>query len=109
MAVAGRSAGLRFDWSSEMNCLFFASGLRHAWGVFHPDTPVADDASSWRRSEPNDSPTRRMDDVRVPGADQIFDATVPTAAGSDMAAFRPLLGHLPAGMTGRRSTRSRTW
>jgi endonuclease/exonuclease/phosphatase family metal-dependent hydrolase len=80
---------------SEVIRTFSAAGLSDAWGTLHPDATEADGATHWRPTDPDDRPTRRVDYILVPEADQILDATVPTAADSDMTAYRRLSDHLP--------------
>jgi endonuclease/exonuclease/phosphatase family metal-dependent hydrolase len=92
MLVAG---DLNARPGTEVLRLFTTAGLRDAWGTLHPDAAEADGATHWRRRDPDDSPTRRLDYILVPAQDKILSATVPTAADSDLAAYRQLSDHLP--------------
>jgi endonuclease/exonuclease/phosphatase family metal-dependent hydrolase len=80
---------------SDVHRLFATAGLEDAWGTLHPDANEPDGATHWRPRDPDDAPTRRIDYILVPAQDQILAATVPTAADSDMAAYRHLSDHLP--------------
>jgi endonuclease/exonuclease/phosphatase family metal-dependent hydrolase len=80
---------------SDVLGLFTAAGLRDTWGALHPDAPEADGATHWRPRDQDERPTRRLDYVLAPQGDHLLAATVPTAAGSDLGAFRRLSDHLP--------------
>jgi endonuclease/exonuclease/phosphatase family metal-dependent hydrolase len=75
--------------------LFRGSGLRDAWAEMHPDAQGAEGATNWRSRDPDDRPTNRIDYVLVPEGFAIVAATVPSAADSDLSAYRRLSDHLP--------------
>jgi endonuclease/exonuclease/phosphatase family metal-dependent hydrolase len=75
--------------------LFRGTGLRDAWAELHPDASGTDGATNWRVPDPDDRPSNRIDYVLVPAAVRIVAATVPSAADSDLSAYRRLSDHLP--------------
>ncbi len=91
---------------SEVLGAFFAAGLRDAWATLHPGVAEADGATHWRPTDPDDRPSRRIDYVLVPARDHVLAAAVPTAADSDLAAYRHLSDHLPvvSRLDGKRSS-----
>jgi endonuclease/exonuclease/phosphatase family metal-dependent hydrolase len=80
---------------SDVLRLFTAAGLRDTWAARHPGAPEADGATHWRPRDPDERPTRRLDYVLAPQGDHLLAATVPTAADSDLGAYRRLSDHLP--------------
>jgi endonuclease/exonuclease/phosphatase family metal-dependent hydrolase len=80
---------------SEVLRLFAATGLRDTWGALHPDATEADGATHWRRRDLDERPTRRLDYILAPEGEHILAAAVPTAADSDLRAYRRLSDHLP--------------
>jgi endonuclease/exonuclease/phosphatase family metal-dependent hydrolase len=80
---------------SDVLRLFTAAGLRDTWAALHPGAPEADGATHWRPRDPDERPTRRLDYVLAPQGDHLLAATVPTAADSDLGAYRRLSDHLP--------------
>jgi endonuclease/exonuclease/phosphatase family metal-dependent hydrolase len=75
--------------------LLLGAGLRDAWAELHPNAPDTDGATSWRARDTDDRPSDRIDYILVPSRDRIIAATVPTAADSDLSAYRRLSDHLP--------------
>jgi endonuclease/exonuclease/phosphatase family metal-dependent hydrolase len=75
--------------------LFRGAGLRDAWAEMHPDAQGTEGATNWRLRDPDDRPTSRIDYVLVPEGFAIVAATVPSAADSDLSAYRRLSDHLP--------------
>jgi endonuclease/exonuclease/phosphatase family metal-dependent hydrolase len=75
--------------------LFRGAGLRDAWAELHPDAQRGEGATNWRRSDPDDRPTNRIDYVLVPASVGLVSATVPSATDSDLSAYRLLSDHLP--------------
>ncbi|HET6919486.1 MAG TPA: endonuclease/exonuclease/phosphatase family protein [Jiangellaceae bacterium] len=81
--------------SSDVLRLLTGAGLRDTWAALHPDAPEADGATHWRPRDPDERPTRRLDYVLAPQGDHLLAATAPTAADSDLGAYRRLSDHLP--------------
>jgi endonuclease/exonuclease/phosphatase family metal-dependent hydrolase len=75
--------------------LLLEAGLRDAWAELHPNPNPAEGATSWRRQDPDDRPSQRIDYVLVPTGYGIVAAAVPSAADSDLSAYRRLSDHLP--------------
>jgi endonuclease/exonuclease/phosphatase family metal-dependent hydrolase len=75
--------------------LFRAAGLRDAWAELHPGAQRGEGATNWRRSDPDDRPTNRIDYVLVPAGCRVVAAAVPSATDSDLSAYRRLSDHLP--------------
>jgi endonuclease/exonuclease/phosphatase family metal-dependent hydrolase len=75
--------------------LLLQAGLRDAWAELHPNANAADGATSWRRQDPDDRPSNRIDYILVAVGYGVRAATVPTAADSDLGAYRRLSDHLP--------------
>jgi endonuclease/exonuclease/phosphatase family metal-dependent hydrolase len=75
--------------------LLLQAGLRDAWAELHPNANAAEGATSWRRQDPDDRPSNRIDYILVPVGYRVIAATVPSAADSDLSAYRRLSDHLP--------------
>jgi endonuclease/exonuclease/phosphatase family metal-dependent hydrolase len=71
------------------------AGLRDAWAEQHPSATATEGATNWRRRDPDDRPSDRVDYILVPAGYRVTDATVPSAADSDLRACRRLSDHLP--------------
>jgi endonuclease/exonuclease/phosphatase family metal-dependent hydrolase len=71
------------------------AGLLDAWAEANPNADRADGATNWRPSDPDDSPANRIDYILVPEGYRVVTATVPSAADSDLSAYRRLSDHLP--------------
>lgn len=80
---------------SDVLGLLTTAGLRDAWATVHPDGSERDGATHWRRGDPAEQPTQRLDYILVPGGDPLVTAAAPTPADSDLAAYRELSDHLP--------------
>jgi endonuclease/exonuclease/phosphatase family metal-dependent hydrolase len=79
----------------EVMQLFLGAGLRDAWAELHPDAQGTEGATNWRRRDPDDKPSNRLDYVLLPAELAVVAATVPSAADSDLSAYRRLSDHLP--------------
>jgi len=75
--------------------LFRGAGLRDAWAELHPDAQGTEGATNWRARDPDDRPSTRIDYVLVPEGFAVVASSVPSAADSDLSAFRQLSDHLP--------------
>jgi len=71
------------------------TGLRDAWVEAHGPTLDEDRATNWRLGDADERPSNALDYVLVPDGYTVTSVTVPTAAGSDLAAYRRLSDHLP--------------
>ncbi len=71
------------------------AGLRDAWGELHPGAPDGDGATNWRDRDRDELPSNRLDYILVPEGCRVVDATVPSAADSDLSRYRRLSDHLP--------------
>jgi endonuclease/exonuclease/phosphatase family metal-dependent hydrolase len=78
----------------EVMQLFRGAGLRDAWAEVHPDAQGTEGATNWRRRDPDDKPSNRVDYVLVPAGFAGVAATVPSSV-SDLSAYRRLSDHLP--------------
>jgi endonuclease/exonuclease/phosphatase family metal-dependent hydrolase len=72
---------------SETLALLIGAGLR--------DSGAGAPATNWRRSDPDDEPSNRLDYILVPRGFRVIGAAVPSAADSDLTAYRRLSDHLP--------------
>jgi endonuclease/exonuclease/phosphatase family metal-dependent hydrolase len=71
------------------------AGLRDGWAEAHPNGTASEGATNWDSGDPDDRPTNRIDYILVPEGWRVVDATVPSAAHSDLTAYRRLSDHLP--------------
>lgn len=71
------------------------AGLRDAWAELHRGASSGEGPTNWRRRDPDDRPSDRIDYVLVPAGYRVVTAAVPSAADSDLSSYRRLSDHLP--------------